>query len=281
MKNKETGRNIEAVVCVGAVLMFTGCTQMALRRSKTASALQEESKALTTAVVDILQSEPTAERNIYSLTALTFAKQDQLVEGFPAKSFDVPGLLTDLGATNQPETTRFTDHAPGASRHEVAERFNLQNDLRAALDKEESRLIEFGAKAEASRNEKITRWTKFSFGAVTLLGGTIALFVFFPIAIPIAGRFLGWLVSKLPGLASSCGVVSVKAFDAIVRAIEKTRQETSPAASTVPVANALLAQGTSRRAPAEDFLSKLQNQLSREMDAAHKALVRSRKTKLA
>lgn len=254
---------------------------MALRRSKAASALQEESKALTTAVVDVLQSEPSTERSLYSLTALAFAKQDQRVEGFPAKSFDVPGLLTDLGATNQPEIARFTSHAPGASRREIAKRFELQNDLLAAVDKEESRLIELGAKAEAARNEKITRWTRFSLSAVTLVGGTIALFVFFPIAIPIAGRFLGWLVSKLPGLASTCGVVSVKAFDAVVRAIEKTRQETSPAAPTVPVANTLQAQGTSRRAPVEDFLSKLQNQLSREMDAAHKALVRSRKTELA
>lgn len=273
---------------VVSVVLLTGCTQMASKRNKTLRALDEESRALTTAVVDVLQSEPTEQRDVFSLTALAFAKQDQRVEGLPVKSFDVPGLMTDLGATNAVGSAGLSagerglaSAEPGAPRREVLERFEEQDRLIGSLAKEEAKLIDLGVKAEAARNEKITRWTKLSLGTFTFFGGAIAVFVFFPVAISVAGRFLGWLVSKLPGLASACGVVSVKAFDAVVRAIEKTKQESSPAAPTVPVANSLLTQGNSRRGPAEDFINKLQNQLSREMDAAHKALVRSRKTKLA
>jgi hypothetical protein len=122
-----------------------------------------------------------------------------------------------------------------------------------------------------------------------LIGGAVALFAFCPIALPICGRFLAWLVTKIPSLSSGLGVVSVNAFDAILRGIEKAKEEkrlskisaTSQVAPTVPVANTLLkTSGDSRRGP-ENWIEQLHNHLSREMDAAHKALVRARKTKLA
>ena len=76
--------------------------------------------------------------------------------------------------------------------------------------------------------------------------------------------------------------MSVKAFDAVLRGVENAKNQhakTSPAAPTVPVAN-VLPIGDSRRGQ-ETWIDKLHNQLSREMDAAHKALVRARKTKIA
>jgi hypothetical protein len=93
--------------------------------------------------------------------------------------------------------------------------------------------------------------------------------------LPIAGRVLGWMVGKLPGLASALGVVSVRAFDAVVRGIERTRSKGGAAdAPTIAVANS--GRSDSRRDSAT-FLPDLELNLSREMDAAHKALVRSRK----
>jgi len=267
-----------AIAVVGAT---NGCTHHASRIQHNGERLREESRALTTAVVEALQSQPAPERDAYTLTALEFAKQDQRVEGLPLQPFDVPALLGGMGITNCPATALIAPAQFDEAREEVAERFEIQNKLLAALAKEESALVQMGAQAEASRNQRITRWTKFSLGTFTFLGGAIALFVFFPVAIPVAGRFLGWLVGKLPGLANACGVVSVKAFDAVVRAIEKTKQQSSGAAPTVPVANAFIAPGDSRRGPSEDFVESLQTQLSREMDAAHKALVRARKTQLA
>ena len=100
--------------------------------------------------------------------------------------------------------------------------------------------------------------------------------MFCPLALPLVGRGLGWLVGKLPGLASAVGVVSVKAFDAVVRGIENAKKQNLPVAPTVSVANTQLL-GDSRR-DKTSWIEKLENNLSREMDAAHKALVRSRKS---
>jgi len=78
----------------------------------------------------------------------------------------------------------------------------------------------------------------------------------------------------------------------VLRGVEKAKAaggDTRPTVSvsqvapTVPVANASMALGgDSRRGQAqESWVERLHTQLSKEMDAAHKALVRSRKTKIA
>jgi hypothetical protein len=278
-----------AAVVVGVA---TGCSYTGAKRTKVSSALEEESKALTTAVVESLQSQPATNRDAYTITALAFAKQDQRVEGLPEKPFDVPALLAGAGVTN--EFPPFAGPpAIEAAREEVAARFEKQEELiskRAAAD---AKLIERGIVAEAERNKRITRWTKFGVWGTTLIGGAVALFIFCPIALPICGRLLAWLVGKVPALASGLGVVSVKAFDAVLRGVENaknqhakqelggpsSRPRISPVAPTVPVAN-VLPGGDSRRGQ-ENWVDKLHNHLSREMDAAHKALVRARKTQLA
>ena len=259
--NNNKSRAVKFSVCLVAGGLMTGCTHHAARREKVSLKLAEESKALTTAVVDALQSQPTPQRDVYTETALTFAKQDQRVEGLPLEPFDVLGLLT-----NSP-----------VAREEVAERFATEERLIAARAKVEEKLINFGERAEAERNRRIGWWTRVSTLGLGLIGGSVALCVFCPLALPLVGRGLGWLVGKLPGLASAVGVVSVKAFDAVVRGIEKSKKQTSPVAPTVPVANTFTTSGDSRRDKATSWVEQLENNLSREMDAAHKALVRVRK----
>jgi len=259
MMNAKKVKAVKLTACLLAGGLITGCTHHAARREKVSVKLAEESKALTTAVVDVLQNQPTTDRNVYTETALTFAKQDQRVEGLPLEPFDVLGLLT-----NSP-----------AAREEVQERFATEEKLMATRAKAEEKLINFGERAEAERNRRIGWWTRVSTLGLGLIGGSVALFVFCPLALPLVGRGLGWLVGKLPGLASAVGVVSVKAFDAVVRGIEKAKKQNSPVAPTVSVANTQLL-GDSRRDKAS-WIDKLENNLSREMDAAHKALVRVRK----
>ncbi|MGZ8939563.1 MAG: hypothetical protein ACXW32_10175, partial [Limisphaerales bacterium] len=95
---------------------------------------------------------------------------------------------------------------------------------------------------------------------------------FVPASLPLLGRMLAWCVGRFPALAGMAGVVSVKAFDAVVKAIERTK-------SAQPFQNHPHQFGNlSATAPR---LDELHWQLSREMDAAHKALVRKRKTALA
>jgi len=281
---------------LGIAAAVTGCTHTAAKRAKVNHALAEESRALTTAVVDTLQSQPAANRDAYAVTALAFAKQDQRVEGLPLKPFDVPALLAGMGLTNSilPLGGPPGVEAIAAAREEVAARFEKQEELISKRAATEAKLIDRGEKAEAARNERIARWTKFGAFGTTLIGGMIALFVFCPVALPICGHLLAWIVGKVPSMASGLGVVSVKAFDSVLRGIEKAKDAknaappsgasstltTSQAAPTVPIANTLLKSGDSRRGQ-ENWIDQLHNHLSREMDAAHKALVRSRKTKLA
>lgn len=268
---------------VGVSIAATGCTHFAAKRNKVNEALAEESRALTTAVVDSLQTQPASERDAYTVTALAFAKQNQLVEGLPSKPFDVPALLAGMGLTNNLPPLSGPP-AVEAAREEVVERFEKQNKLVAKRTEVETALIDRGVQFEAARNQRITRWTKFGVWGTTLIGGAVGLFVLCPIALPICGRLLAWIVGKIPSLASAFGVVSVKAFDAVLRGIEKAKEPktNSPAAPTVPVANTLLnTSGDSRRGQTTSWIEQLHNHLSREMDAAHKALVRARKTQLA
>ena len=104
-------------------------------------------------------------------------------------------------------------------------------------------------------------------------GAFIALFVFcpalIPVIIPIAGRLLAFCVGRFPALAGSAGVVSVKAFDALIEAIEQTRASNNDAPARF-----------GNQLPAAHPTQELFLNLSRKMDAAHKALVRQRKSAL-
>jgi hypothetical protein len=54
---REVGNKVAAML-VGVSIAATGCTHTAAKRNKVNEALAEESRALTTAVVDSLQSQP-------------------------------------------------------------------------------------------------------------------------------------------------------------------------------------------------------------------------------
>jgi hypothetical protein len=86
-------------------LVLCGCTglrkkmsHLVRHQSKTETALGEESRALTTAVVDSLQFAPT---NQATSLALDLARHDQQIEGLPLQRIDVAGVLAgEPGATN-------------------------------------------------------------------------------------------------------------------------------------------------------------------------------------
>src|SRR5689334_15431319 len=97
LKKNEAGKLVATILAAG---LATGCTYTAAKRTKVNAALAEESRALTTGVVESLQSQPETNRDPYTVVALAFAKQDQRVEGLPAKPFDVPALLAGMGVTS-------------------------------------------------------------------------------------------------------------------------------------------------------------------------------------
>jgi hypothetical protein len=239
-------------------LLAAGCTHVASKRAKIHSQLEEHSRALTTAVVDSLQLQPPEQRDHYTEFALRVAREDQRVEGLPLEPIPVEPFV---------RTNEINSCITRRAERDLSVRFAEIEKLIAAEKRQADRLIAFGETHEEAQNRTRALWAKWIGSGSLLIGGLVALCVFVPAAIPILARILGWLVSKIPALAGAVGVVSVKAFDAIVKGIERTKSEAS---------------GVSRMTNESTDTSsdKLHLNLSREMDAAHKALVRSRKATL-
>jgi hypothetical protein len=223
--------------------------------------LEEQSRALTTAVVDALERESPADRSAPAELALRLAREDQRIEGLPAKPIAVDDLLVPSDFTEPRAASR-----KRAAERDLARRFaSIESDV-AKERKLAQRLSEFGQRFEEERNASRWRWSAGISSAVVLCGGFIALAIFCPVALPILGRILGWIAGKLPGLAGALGVVSVKAFDAVVKGIERSRGATAENATFLK----------NERGGVENE-SPLAIRLSREMDAVHKSLVRARK----
>lgn len=237
------------------ILLLAGCTRNAARRSIVIAREQERTRELIQGAK--LANQIGRERLLstgsnavgsalvaYDLSSV-FLGRGQSVAGLPV--VDQSALVASLLSSNR--TLRIS--AESLQRQHVAQ----EQDWAIERANLESRLVEMGQKYEAERNRSIVRrfwrWLISSVG----IGGIIALCVFFPALIPIFGRLLGWVVSKIPALAGAVGVVSTKAYDAIVRGVENTKKEWG-------------------RSDAEAVLHK---NLSAEMDASHKRLIRARK----
>lgn len=238
-----------ASICLIAGLLVTGCfhassslAKASQKAAQNADALAEESRALTTGALDALVKAPT---NPPTTLAKTLLKKDQQIEGLPVHRIDVDAIL----AGQTPALVALTN------RLNLADTLLEERErLRVEIAQLNSRLVELGTKYEQERNRGILRRIYLSLGFGGSIAGLLALCFFFPPAIAIVGRILGWVVSALPSLASWVGVVSVKAFDATVRGIEKAKTSIG-----------------------SDSTAALELSLSKSMDSSHKLLVKNRK----
>jgi hypothetical protein len=237
----------------GVLVLSSGCSFNAKTQQRAqgrvyanSESIAEQSRTLTTAIVDTLSLAPTNEP---TLLALEFAQRDQQLEGIPQERIDVAALLAhDKAATKA-----------------LADRYRVQADLltqKSELEKElhakDAQLIELGKKYEAEKNRSIVKRVWRSLMATIGIGGIVALFIFvpglLPIVIPIAGRVLSWIVSMFPKLAGFVGVVGTKAFDAVVKGVHQGLSKAGDSSATV-----------------------VKQELSKSMDQDHKALVAARK----
>src|SRR3954471_11645997 len=115
-------KNVILVLVAGA---FCGCTHLKRTETIVSRQLAEESRALTTGVVDVLQLQPPEERDRFTEVALEFARQDQRIEGLPLKSFDAPAMVESTNVAGN--GTMVATFLPS----EVKRRFAFQDKLRA------------------------------------------------------------------------------------------------------------------------------------------------------
>lgn len=176
------------------------------------ASITEQSRALTTAALDVLSVAPT---NQHTVIALDLVRHDQQLEGLPITRIDAASLLAGQSNAWADLQARYR-----YQQQIVTERAAIE----AKLAETTARLVDMGKLYEEEKNrgilKRIWRWSVSTLG----LGGLIALCVFCPAVIPIVARFFGWLVSKVPQLAGALGVVSKNTFDNVVRGVGKIRE---------------------------------------------------------
>ncbi len=131
---------------------------------------------------------------------------------------------------------------------------NQRNVEAARLAELEQKLIEMGDQYEKERNK--SWWSRIY--ATLGFGGLIALCIAFPVAVPILGNLLGGLINAVPSLASAVGLVSRKAFDSVVTAVQKSKEKMAAGGHT-------------------DALSLLKDELARDPVTRHSNLIADRK----
>jgi hypothetical protein len=239
-------------VCLSST---TGCSHVATNRAhadkaltKSNDELAEQSRALTTAVVDSLAVAP---QNPPTNLARRFAIADQEIEGLPLQRIPANAALAGDAHAAADIEARFT---------EINSLRAHNSQLAQALRERDAALMELGTKYEAERSKSL--WRRFKTALIGTFGisGLIALCVFCPAVIPLLTRAVAWLVAKVPHLAGALGVVGKDAFDAVVKGVGQTRD--------------LL-----KTVKSQD-LKILDTNLRTETDRAHKELINVRRAAL-
>ncbi len=250
-------------LAVLAPLLLAGCAMQGRARARATQHVLESARQNNQAVSESLELRP-GPADVHTRLAHALASQNERLLGAPREPLNVPALLEqardpqDPHATNAINATNAT--AAALRLHDaLAPVFAEQNRALARQQDATDRLVDRGLASEAAHNARLSFWARWIARLGLPLAALIALLVFVPALIPVFGRLLASLVAWLPSLAGYVGVVGTRAFDATVRGIEQWK--------------------TSASTP--DAQSTLLDSLSRSMDAAHKQLVKQRKSAVA
>lgn len=243
-----------------APLLFTGCAMQGRARARATQHVLESARQNNQAVSESLELRP-GPPDVHTRLAHALASQNERLLGAPREPLNVPALVEQARDPQDPHATNATNTTAAALRvHDtLAPVFAEQNRAFARQQDATARLVDRGLASEAAHNARLSFWARWTARLGLPLAALIALLVFVPALIPVLGRLLAALVNWLPSLAGHVGVVGSRAFDATVRGIEQWK--------------------TSASTP--DAQSTLLDSLSRSMDAAHKQLVKQRKSAVA
>ena len=196
--------------------------------------------------------------------SIDFLKRGEGLVGLPLK--DQTKTVNDLLSTN-----KYIKQAAESAAHS---QFKQEQEWRAAQQDREQKLIEYGTKFEAERNNNIIkRFWNWSVGLLGI-GGIIALVIFFPICIPIfakiIGVVIGWVVNVFPKIADFVGLSLKKTLDNSVKGIGAIRTEIKNAKEHAP---------KTTYTP-EEVLKIIDNNLKIELDGHDKKTIENIREKL-
>jgi len=227
---------------------------------------EEKSRQLTTAVVEVLEDEPKEIVTPRSRLALSFAQQDQMIEGLPIEPISVESFI-DLAISENDKDIKELQKKLARLEESVAEfrQTKLINKLEVNARTEE--LVNKGILYEEEHKkktwEKVWSWAKGTLG----IGGIIALVLLCPAIIPIFGQMLGAVVKAIPSLASAFGVAATSTVDALVKGVQQTRKQ--------------IKNGGDGPYTKDEVLSIIDGNLAFHQKEADEKLVTARKTALS
>lgn len=215
-------RILATIVLVLASTLLGGCKTLTRSRASLESstqtnnaALAEESRALTTGALDSLGRVPATNTPPPVDLARRLLTRDQAIEGLPGRRIDVDAILA-----GQTQALRDLSARLDGIDKLISERQRLATEL----EKTRNRLADLGEKYEAERAKSIWRRIFTWFGFTGSIAALLALVIFFPPALIVITRIVGFVVGRIPQLASVFGVVTTKAFAGVVTAVEKARE---------------------------------------------------------
>lgn len=237
-------------VFVFLVILFAGCSYNAKRKGE----------------LEAQQEERVRENNQAANIANQRGRAELIASNFPGAlvAYDISDVMIrrnqsvmGLPIVDQQPRVQGLIIQDGDEMERELKREKTERELRRKFEGERDALVLRGQEAERVHNDGV--WKKFwrwvsGLSFLAIIGGLIALCVAFPIILPIAGRFIGFIVKKIPSAAGYIGAVSTDVVDSFYRGIEQLKIKEGAAA-----------------------VEPVRESLSREMDKSHKELIKARR----
>jgi hypothetical protein len=241
------------------LLVFVfGCTSHFKNLSKVASYENERVRELTQAarVANQIGRDNLSKTNYAKATVAydlsdDFLRREQNIVGLPVE--DQSQVVKSLLDENKKLRAAAKDLQDARELEETEWRRQREQYLSA--------LQAMGQKYEEEHNKSIIKRLFAGLGFTGTILLIVGICILCPAAIPVFTHFAGFVVSKVPALASALGIVSKKCLDQVIRGIQKGKDEIS-------------------KNPTKNPLEVLDTELSKSMDENHKILVRARKAKV-
>jgi hypothetical protein len=222
------------ILAIFLMLVMSGCTGFALRGARAGAALDVKGRedvqaARYAAEATVSRAELAAAAIKVGATNEAGTAMEQTVRAAgvsAAMSGSAERILGPPAIDQRQRVERLcstNEAVVVAARASEAERNAQVSAILVERDRLQAQLLEMGAKYEAERNTSIVRrFWRWCIGTSGLTA-IILICVFFPAAMPVFGRIIGWVVGRLPTLAHYVGLVGVEAYKRAVTTVQEVK----------------------------------------------------------